>query len=55
MNYIIKIDNREKDLINLLKERGYDTEQENLDIGDIQFVDINTKQIVIVIEPYYPF
>ena len=50
MNYIIKIDNREKDLINLLKERGYDTEQENLDIGDIQFVDINTKQIVIVIE-----
>jgi crossover junction endonuclease MUS81 len=50
MNYIIKIDNREKDLINLLKEKGYDTEQENLDIGDIQFVDINTKQIVIVIE-----
>lgn len=50
MNYIIKIDNREKDLINLLKEKGYDTEQENLDIGDIQFVDIMTKQIVIVIE-----
>jgi ERCC4-type nuclease len=50
MNYIIKIDNREKDLINLLKEKGYETEQENLDIGDIQFVDIYSKQIIIVIE-----
>ena len=49
-NYFIKIDNREKDLINLLKERDYDVSTENLDIGDIQFLDIETKEIIIIIE-----
>ena len=50
MDYIIKFDNREKELIKILNEKGYSTELENLDLGDIQFVDLNTKEIIIIIE-----
>ena len=50
MNYVIKFDNREKYLIKLLEDKGFDMVLENLDIGDIQFVDIETKNIMIVIE-----
>ena len=48
--YVTKIDNREKDLIKLLLEKGHDMTLENLDLGDIQFVDIDTKEIIIIIE-----
>ncbi len=47
-NYIIKVDNREKDLIKLLEIDNIVLE--NLDIGDIQFVDIDTDEILILIE-----
>ena len=50
MDYIIKFDNREKELIKILEEKGYDMILENLDIGDIQFLDLTTKNIIIVIE-----
>jgi crossover junction endonuclease MUS81 len=50
MDYIIKFDNREKELIKILQEKGYDMTLENLDIGDIQFLDLTTKNIIIVIE-----
>lgn len=50
MDYIIKFDNREKELIKLLEEKGYNMILENLDIGDIQFLDLNSKDIMIVIE-----
>jgi ERCC4-type nuclease len=50
MDYIIKFDNREKDLIKIIEEKGYYVELENLDLGDIQFVDIKTKEIIIIIE-----
>ena len=38
MNYIIKFDNREKDLIKILETKGYSVTLENLDLGDIQFI-----------------
>jgi crossover junction endonuclease MUS81 len=50
MDYIIKFDNREKDLINILEDKGYNVTLENLDLGDIQFVDLTTKEIIIIIE-----
>jgi len=50
MDYIIKFDNREKELIKLLEKNGYSLELENLDIGDIQFVDMSSKEIIIIIE-----
>jgi crossover junction endonuclease MUS81 len=50
MDYIIKFDNREKALIKILEEKGYNMELENLDLGDIQFLDLTTKEIVIIIE-----
>lgn len=50
MDYIIKFDNREKELIKILETKGYSTTLENLDIGDIQFLDLSTKEIIIVIE-----
>ena len=50
MDYIIKIDNREKDIIKILNERGYCTELENLDLGDFQFVDLFSKEPIIIIE-----
>jgi crossover junction endonuclease MUS81 len=50
MNYIIKFDNREKELIKLLELKDYTYELENLDIGDIQFIDSETKDIIIIIE-----
>ena len=50
MDYIIKIDNREKELIKILEEKDYSYVLENLDLGDIQFVDSNTKEIMIIIE-----
>ena len=36
MDYIIKFDNREKDLIKILEDKGYNVSLENLDLGDIQ-------------------
>jgi ERCC4-type nuclease len=50
MDYLIKFDNRERELIKILKEKEYDIILENLDIGDIQFVDLSTKEIIIIIE-----
>jgi len=50
MDYIIKFDNREKDLIKILEEKDYQVTLENLDIGDIQFVDLTTKEVIIIIE-----
>jgi ERCC4-type nuclease len=50
MDYIIKFDNREKELIKILEEKGYNMILENLDIGDIQFLDLITKNIIIIIE-----
>jgi len=50
MDYIIKFDNREKDLIKILEDKGYNVSLENLDLGDIQFVDLTTKEIIIIIE-----
>jgi crossover junction endonuclease MUS81 len=50
MDYIIKFDNREKELIKILEEKGYSIQLENLDIGDIQFIDFTTKNIMIIIE-----
>jgi ERCC4-type nuclease len=50
MDYIIKFDNREKELIKILQDKGYSIELENLDIGDIQFIDFSTKNIMIIIQ-----
>jgi len=50
MDYIIKFDNREKELIKILEAKGYDLILENLDIGDIQFLDLTSKEIIIIIE-----
>ena len=59
MNYFIKIDNREKDLIKLIESKNdkedkqnkpYKICYENLDIGDIQIMDIETNEILIMIE-----
>lgn len=50
MDYIIKFDNREKDLVKLLHEKGYHFDLENLELGDIQIVDLNTHEIMIIIE-----
>ena len=50
MEYIIKFDNREKDLIKLFELKEHHFTLENLDIGDIQFVDSKTNEILILIE-----
>jgi crossover junction endonuclease MUS81 len=50
MDYIIKFDNREKELIKILEERGYNITLENLELGDIQFLDLSTKEVIILIE-----
>jgi crossover junction endonuclease MUS81 len=50
MDYLIKFDNRERDLIKILETKGYKVILENLDLGDIQFIDLSTKEIIIIIE-----
>lgn len=50
MNYFIIFDNREKELIKIFQDKNYSCNLENLDIGDIQIVDLNTKEIIIIIE-----
>lgn len=56
MNYFIKIDNREKELIKLIDSKQekdakpYKVCYENLDIGDIQIIDADTNEILIMIE-----
>lgn len=50
MNFIIKFDNREKELIKLLESKGHELIKENLDLGDIQFVDENSKELILLIE-----
>lgn len=50
MDYIIKIDNREKDIIEKLEQRGYDLTKENLDLGDFQFIDLFSKEPILIIE-----
>lgn len=50
MDYIIKFDNREKELIKILENKGYNTTLENLDLGDIQFLDLMSKEVLIIIE-----
>lgn len=50
MNYIIKLDNREKYLIELFEKKGYNIITENLDLGDFQIIDAKTKEIIIIIE-----
>ena len=49
MNFIIKFDNREKELIKIFKTE-YNPICENLDIGDIQIIDIESNEIMIIIE-----
>jgi len=39
MNVVLKVDNREKDLIQLLENQHVIFEKENLEIGDIQFLE----------------
>lgn len=50
MDYLIKFDNRERELIKILETKGYNFILENLDIGDIQFIDNSSKEIIIIIE-----
>jgi len=62
MNFLIKIDNREKELIKIIESKEvkeakeekeikpYKILYENLDIGDIQIVDNDSKEILIMIE-----
>ena len=50
MDYIIKIDNREKDIIQIFEEKGYNILLENLDLGDFQFIDLTSKEPFIIIE-----
>jgi hypothetical protein len=39
MSIILKVDNREKDLIQLLENRNDSFIKENLELGDIQFLE----------------
>ena len=50
MSYIIKIDNRERSLIDFLQKDGYAFDVETLDVGDIQVVDKESKSPIIIIE-----
>ena len=50
MSYLLVIDNREKELMVRLDEKGYMYEKMNLDVGDIQFVEVKTRTPYIVIE-----
>ena len=50
MNYHLKIDNREKDIINILENTNdLSFIKENLDIGDFQFLD-NENNLKLIIE-----
>jgi ERCC4-type nuclease len=50
MDFLIKFDNRERELIKLFQPKNYNIQFENLDIGDIQFIDVSSKEIIIIIE-----
>jgi len=50
MSYFIKIDNRERALIDYLQKEGYGFDEEALDIGDIQFVEKKSRIPLIIIE-----
>ena len=52
MNLILKVDNREKDLIQLLDNQNISFIKENLEIGDIQFLekDETNNQLLVLIE-----
>jgi len=52
MNLILKVDNREKDLIQLLDNQNVSFIKENLEIGDIQFLekDETNNQLLVLIE-----
>ena len=52
MSIILKVDNREKDLIQLLENRNVSFIKENLEIGDIQFLEKNedVNQLLVLIE-----
>ena len=52
MTFILKVDNREKDLIQLLENQNVSFIKENLEIGDIQFLeeDDNNNQLLVLIE-----
>ena len=49
MNIVLKIDNREKDLVQILKTKNIPFINENLDIGDFLISD-NENNILIIIE-----
>jgi ERCC4-type nuclease len=52
MSFIIKIDNREKKIIDILDtlEESFTYVKENLDLGDIQIVSHETNDILVIIE-----
>ncbi len=52
MTFILKVDNREKDLIQLLENQNVSFIKENLEIGDIQFLekDDTNNQLLVLIE-----
>lgn len=54
MPILLKIDNREKDLIQLLEEHHIEIIKENLDIGDIQIIeheiDTDQRHLLVLIE-----
>lgn len=52
MNVILKVDNREKDLIQLLEAQNISFIKENLEIGDIQFIEIDEDKnhLLVLIE-----
>ena len=52
MSFIIKIDNREKKLIDILdnSDNKLSYVKENLDLGDIQIISQETNDILVLIE-----
>ena len=52
MSFIIKIDNREKKILDILdnSDNKLSYVKENLDLGDIQFISQETNDILILIE-----
>ena len=52
MSFIIKIDNREKKIIDTLDtlDESFNYVKENLDLGDIQIVSHETNDILVIIE-----
>ena len=51
MDLLVKIDNREKKLIDIIENKSlFSFQKENLDLGDIQFIHSKNNQLLVVIE-----